>query len=200
MTELMTLQELADYLRVNKRTIYRLLESGSIPAVKIGHNWRFDKTAINEWLRQTSEGAKRRILVVDDDEIIRVLFEKTLEELGHSVTTAESGSSGLKFVERFDFDLVFLDLKMPGMDGAELLRRIRGIKPELLVIVITGYPDSEMMSRALAQGPFGIMNKPFAESDIVIAINSFLQRSKLGRKAKPITQQNFGNMQGIISR
>jgi len=77
---------------------------------------------------------------------------------------------------------------MSGMDGAELLRRIRGIKPGLPVIVITGYPDSEMMSRALAQGPFGIMNKPFAESDIVIAINCFLQPSKLGRKAKPITQ------------
>jgi len=57
-----------------------------------------------------------------------------------------------------------------------------------------------MISRALAQGPFGIMNKPFAESDIVMAINSFLQPSKLGRKAKPITQQNFGNVQGIISR
>lgn len=200
MAELMTVEEVASYLRVTERTIYRLLKRDSIPATKVGHQWRFDKVAINEWLRQNSEGAKKRILVVDDDEMIRVLFEKTLEELGHSVTTAESSSSGFKFVERFDFDLVFLDLKMSGMDGAELLRRIRGIKPGLPVVVITGYPDSEMMSRALAQGPFGIMNKPFAESDIVIAINSFLQPSKLGRKAKPITQQNFGNMQGIISR
>lgn len=195
MTELMTLQELADYLRVNKKTIYRLLKRDRVPATKVGRQWRFDKAAINEWLRQSSEGAKKRILVVDDDEVIRVLFEKTLEELGHRVTTAESSSSGFKFVERFDFDLVFLDLKMSGMDGAELLRRIRGIKPGLPVIIITGYPDSEMMSRALAQGPFGIMNKPFAESDIVIAINSFLQPSKLGRKAKPITLQNSGNVQ-----
>ena len=80
-----------------------------------------------------------------------------------------------------DFDLVFLDLKMPGMDGAELFRQIRTIKPRLPVTIITGYPDSEMMVRALAQGPFGVMNKPFGESDIVAAVNTFLGITRYGR-------------------
>jgi len=89
--------------------------------------------------------------------------------------TAENASTGLELVKQKEFDLVFLDLKMPGMDGAELFHQIKTIKPEVLVIIITGYPDSDMMARALAQGHFGIMSKPFRESDIVTAVNNFLK-------------------------
>jgi len=80
----------------------------------------------------------------------------------------------MKEVKQRDFDLVFLDLKMPEMDGAKLFRRIKTIKPKLPVTIITGYPESDMMAQALAQGPFGVMNKPFDESDIITAVNNFL--------------------------
>jgi len=175
MIELMTVQEVADYLRVTEKTIYRLLKRGNIPATKVGHQWRFEKNSIDEWLHQNSVGAGATILVVDDEEVIRQLFKETLEELGHTVILAESGSEGLEQVKQRDFALVFLDLKMPGMDGAELFRQIKTIKPRLPVTIITGYPNSEMMARALAQGPFGVMNKPFGEADIVTAVNNFLR-------------------------
>jgi len=175
MTELMTVEEVADYLRVTKKTIYRLLRQGKIPATKVGHQWRFDKAAIDKWLQRSSVGTKANILVIDDEQIIRLLFKETLEELGHRVITAETGSEGLELVKQRDFDLVFLDLKMPGMVGDELFGRIKAIKPTLPVTIITGYPDSGMMRRALAQGPFGVMNKPFAESDIITAVNNFLR-------------------------
>ena len=174
MTELMTVEEVADYLRVTEKTIYRLLKQGKIPAVKVGRQWRFEKARIDEWLHQSSVGTRATILVVDDEQMIRLLFKETLEELGHSVITAETGSEGLELVKQSDFDLVFLDLKIPGMDGAELFRQIKAIKPTLPVTIITGYPESEMMARALAQGPFGVMNKPFGESDIITAVNNFL--------------------------
>jgi len=174
MTELMTVEEVADYLRVTKKTIYRLLERGTIPATKVGRQWRFDRSLIDEWLHQNSVGAKADILVVDDEEIIRALFKETLEELGHRVIAVETGSKGLELVKQLDFDLVFLDLKMPGMNGAELFRQIKTIKPELPVTIITGYPDSDTMSQALAQGPFGVMNKPFGESDVMAAVANFL--------------------------
>ena len=74
-----------------------------------------------------------------------------------------------------DFDMVFLDLKMPVMDGAELFRQIKTIKPDLVVTIITGYPESDLMARALDHGPFGVMNKPFIEQDIVGAVNNFLR-------------------------
>ena len=100
--------------------------------------------------------------------------KETLEELGHSVVAVESGIEGLELVKKQDFDLVFLDLKMPGMVGDDFLGQLKAIKPGLPVTVITGYPDSGMMRRALAQGPFGLMNKPFGEADIIAAVNNFL--------------------------
>ncbi len=175
MAKLMTLQEVADYLRVTKKTIYRLLRQGRIPAVKVGQQWRFYKVSIDEWLHQSSVEAKVNILVIDDEETVLSLIKETLEELGHRVIAAETGSEGLELVKQQDFGLVFLDLKMPGMDGAELFRRIKTIKPKLPVTIITGYPGSDLMARALAQGPFGVMNKPFGEADIVAAVDTFLR-------------------------
>lgn len=178
MTELMTVEEVASYLRVTKKTIYRLLKRGSISATKVGHQWRFDKASIDEWLHQKPVETKASILVIDDEEIIRSLFKDTLEELGHRVLVAETGSEGLELVKQRYFTMVFLDLKMPGMDGAELFRQIKTIKPKLPIIIITGYPDSDVMARALAQAPFGVMNKPFTESDVITAVNNFLRITK----------------------
>ena len=175
MTELMTVEEVARYLRVTKKTLYRLLKQGRIPATKVGHQWRFDKDAIDKWLHQNPAGTRANILVIDDEEVIRSLFKETLEELGHRVIAVETGFEGLKLVKQQEFDLVFIDLKMPRMVGDDLFGRIKAIKPRLPVTIITGYPDSGMMARALAQGPFGVMNKPFSESDIVTAVTNFLR-------------------------
>ena len=138
MAELMTIEELERYLRFTRKTIYRLLKEGIVPAVKIGNKWRFDKAVIDRWLHHNMERARARILVVDDDEIIRSLVKETLEEEGHTVVTAGTSVEGLDCVKRWDFDLVFLDLKMPDMDGAELLNQLRSIKPRLPVTIITG--------------------------------------------------------------
>lgn len=178
MAELMTLVELAENLRFNKRTIYRLLKDGSIPAIKIGSKWRFDKAAIDKWIHEKMAGVKASILVVDDEPAVRALFKEVLEKQGHTVVVVSSGADGLLLVKERDFDLVFMDLKMPGMDGAELFRQIRAIKPRLPVTIITAYPESEMMDRALTQGPFGLMVKPFGPSEIVSATDIFLGTAK----------------------
>ena len=175
MSELMTLSEVAEYLRVTQKTIYRLLEQDRIPATKVGRQWRFKKKSIDEWLNKQGKQTKANILVVDDEEIIRDLIKETLEEYGHHVQCADSAESGLELVKKQNFDLVFLDLKMPGMDGAEFLREIKAIKPRVSIIIITGYPESEIMARALEQGPFGVMNKPFSESDITDCVHNFLR-------------------------
>jgi len=175
MTELMTVDEVAEYLRVTEQTIYRLLRRRKIPASKVGQQWRFDRASIDEWLRQNSVGVQANILVIDDEETIQALFKETIEESGHRVTAVGTSSEGLELAKQRDFDLIFLDLKMPGMDGAELFRQIRRMKPKLPVIIITGYPESKMMARALAHGPFGVMNKPFSDSDILMAVDTFLR-------------------------
>lgn len=170
----MTLEEVANYLRVTKKTIYRLLEKRNIPATKVGRQWRFDKASIDTWLSQNSVETTVNIIVIDDDEELCSLFKDTLEEIGHSVTTVNNSLKGLELINSNDYDLVFLDLKMPGMDGAELFRQIRIAKPSLLVTIITGYPDSDLMMNALTHGPLGVMNKPFDSADITSAINNYL--------------------------
>jgi excisionase family DNA binding protein len=172
---LMTLEELASYLRVTKKTIYRLLERGHIPARKVGRQWRFDKASIDTWLRESSKKEPVNILVIDDDEEICSLFKDALEESGFAVTTVNSASKGLELIKDQDYSLVFLDLKMPEMDGAELFKRIKEAKPNLPVTIVTGYPDSDLMMRALTYGPLGVMNKPFSGSDILAAVNNYLR-------------------------
>lgn len=174
MVKIMTVKEVADYLRVTEKTIYRLLDQGSIPATKVGRQWRFAKTSIDDWLYQKPVKTQANILIIDDEDVIRSLFKDTLEELGHRVITAETAAGGLEMVKQRDFALVFLDLSMPDIDGADLFRQIKTIKPKLPITIITGYPNSDTMARALAYGPFGVMNKPFGELDIVAAVSTFL--------------------------
>ena len=181
MAELMTLEEVARYLRVTEKTIYRMLEKRGIPATRVGHQWRFDKTVIDTWLCHSSTESGALILVIDDDETICSLFTDTLEEVGYKVTTVTDSYEALELVENSNYDLVFLDLKMPGMDGAELLGRIRAAKPETPVMVVTGYPESDLMMKALDYGPLGVMKKPFKSSDILTTVKNYL---RLGITAK----------------
>ena len=174
MAELMTVEEVAQYLRVTTKTIYRLLKKGSIPTSKVGHLWRFDKGTIDAWLKENATPVKVSTLVIDDEESIRSLFEDVLMSLGHKVMTAESSSRGLALIKAHNFDLVFLDLKIPDIDGAELLGKIKAIRPDMLVTIITAYPESDLMARALEQGPLGVMKKPFTVSDIKATIDTFL--------------------------
>lgn len=175
MAELMTLEEVANYLRVTEKTIYRLLDKRGIPATKVGHQWRFDRGAIENWLKQSSNDAGAHILVIDDDETICSLFRDILDSAGYKVSTTDNSYEGLKIIQNGDFDLVFLDLKMPGLDGAELFGQIRTIRPEMPVIVVTGYPESDLMAKALKYGPLGIMKKPFNESDVLIGVKNYLR-------------------------
>ena len=174
MAGLMTLEEVADYLRVTRKTIYRLLEKRAIPCTRVGHQWRFDREAVEAWLRQNSSGVAAKVLVIDDDETVCELFRDTLEGAGHSVMTAADPVTGLRLAKDKDINLVFLDLKMPIMDGAEVFKEIRTSKPSLPVTIITGFADSELMANAMQSGPFGVMKKPFTPADILTVVATYL--------------------------
>ncbi|HEX76757.1 MAG TPA: response regulator [Dehalococcoidia bacterium] len=174
MSDLLTTKEIAKYLKLRPETVLRKVRRGEIPAVRIGGHFRFDKEEIDEWLRDKST-SKKRILVIDDEENIRQLFKETLEGSGYHVTTAQSGTEALELLNGWNFDLIFVDLKMPGMNGAETFRQIRQIDSSMPVVIITGYPISDLMKQALEQGPFGIMRKPFSALDIQRSAGSFLR-------------------------
>jgi excisionase family DNA binding protein len=172
--ELMTLEEVSQYLRVTEKTIYRLLDKRGIPATRVGHLWRFDKAVIDVWL-QSSTRAATSILIIDDDKTICSLFKDTLEDEGYSVTTVNDSHQALELVKGGDYALLFLDLKMPEMDGAELLKQIKAVKPEIPVMVITGYPESDLMMKVLNYGPLGVMKKPFKSSDVLTSVRNYLR-------------------------
>ena len=170
----MTLGEGADYLRVNRKTIYRMIDKRAIPTVKVGRQWRFSKNSVDSWLSQNSLDEVASILVIDDDDNICSFVRDALEPEGLDITAVTNPFEGLDLVKQKNFDLVFVDLKMPEMNGAELTRNIKEVNPDLPVIVITGYPDSDLMDEALKYGPIAVIRKPLTSANLFTAVNSYL--------------------------
>jgi len=173
MAELITAQELARYLKLNPTTVIRKAHKGEIPAIKIGKHFRFDKEQIDKWLLRQTVGRPLQILVVDDEPIIGKLFKDSLEVIGYQVVSEPSSIKALNLVARGHFDLIFLDLVMPDIDGSEVFRRIREIDKNVPIAIITGYPDSDLLQKANQHGPFLIMTKPFTGDDILQAVNTY---------------------------
>lgn len=123
------------------------------------------------------ESSKRTALVIDNDEAILEMFTDVLGTGGWNCVTAVSGAAALNHLQLAQVDLVFLDLMMPVMNGAVAFREIRKLDHEVPVVIITGYPDSDLMSEALQTGPFAVMKKPFALRDLRWMLNHSIQRS-----------------------
>ncbi len=111
-------------------------------------------------------------LVVDDDNNVRMALVAALERSGWEIVEATSGEEGIEKFKEGDFGLVFLDLMMPGMNGAETFREIRALDPSAKAVIMTGFPDSELMAEALKVGTFSIMKKPFGLDDLRGVIDS----------------------------
>ena len=129
------------------------------------------------------EQVSMTILVIDDDAHIRAAIGKFLIARGHTVIEAANGEKGVEVVESQAVDIVITDVKMPGMDGFEVLRRVRSVAPETEVIVITGVKESENAFRALREGAFDFFNKPFKVEDLNAAIQRTVRYQVL-RKEK----------------
>ena len=108
---------------------------------------------------------RARILVVDDEmgprESLRMILKPR-----HDIATADSGEAALRTLKSFHPDLIFMDIKMPQMDGIELLRRIKGIDPSIEVVMITAYASLETVKNALTHGAFEYLIKPFSRQDL----------------------------------
>ena len=104
--------------------------------------------------------SKPHVLVIDDDAVVGRSFDRVLTDKGYDVSTAMSGEEALENMDREDFDVVFTDIKMPGMDGIEVAERIKQRCPWTPVVVITGYGTEENEARASVLGVSGFVHKP----------------------------------------
>jgi CheY-like chemotaxis protein len=133
-----------------------------------------------------------KILIVDDDSAVQLTIRLLLERAGHSVVTANDGRNGLAQFERDDFDLLFLDIFMPGMDGFETMRLVRQQKPLIPIIVISGRPmptesSPDFLTMATKLGAVSSLQKPFKPADLLAAVTGCLEAAKrLSASDRPV--------------
>jgi len=120
------------------------------------------------------DNPKARILAVDDEEVILSSFRKILVLAGFSIDTVEKGSEALGLIRKNDYDFVFTDLKMPGMDGVELTKAVKHLRPDIDVIVITGFASIETAVETVSFGAMAYIEKPFTEDELLAFVNKAL--------------------------
>src|SRR3954471_2105818 len=189
----LTTEEVLEYLQVNLRTVYRLIKAGKIPAVRVGRQWRFRKRDIDAWLdsqrprggsraaaaapaasstspaRPAPEAARPRVLVVDVEASIRDLLAKTLALAEYDVDLAPDGRVALERLRIIPYDLLITDLKMPGVDGLTVIKEARRLKPDIPVIIITGFSTEASAIEAVNLGVSGYLTKPFRVPRVLAA-------------------------------
>ncbi len=117
---------------------------------------------------------KGRILVIDDEEIVQVSCKRTLVPEGYVVDVATSGKEGLELFEKYKYDLVLIDLKMPGMDGIEILVNIKRQRPEQNVMIMTGYDTVEHIVESISSGAAHYLEKPFTPDTLIERVKEVL--------------------------
>ncbi len=157
---LLTVKETAEYLRIPLPTVYYLVQRGKIPAIQIGGRWRIKKSVLDHDILREDKQGQPTVLVVDDDLGLQDLFRTFLKELGFSRVVVGTATEAIKSLRKQKFDLMFLDLQLPDAPGDQVYKTAKQIDPDLNVIVITGYPDSEILDRIFQVSPVTVLKKP----------------------------------------
>lgn len=126
--------------------------------------------------------SKTHVLVIDNKSSLLAIFRKRLEHLGYGVTTSESGAGGVEIFRRGGVDVVITDLRMPGMDGAEVVRAVRELDPEAIVLIVTAYPTVHSSLDALRYGAEEYFPKPVNFEHLQLVMERALERRRLRRE------------------
>ena len=172
----LTTEEVLAYLNVNLRTVYRLIKAGSIPAVRVGRQWRFRKRDLDSWLESQRPAEQKpnaivksrsRILLVDDEDSVRRLLSRMLES-AYDVEVAADGESALRLMREPDahYDLLISDLNMPGMDGIQASELISQQDPNIQVVMMSVQGEADYLRRSMLAGAREFLIKPFSSEEL----------------------------------
>jgi DNA-binding NtrC family response regulator len=144
---------------------------------------------------------KFKILIVEDDVLMQRMLKDSLSENGFSVAIASDGRAGLTKFQKTSFDLILLDIKLPKMNGVELLKRIKEISDESIVIMMTAFGDVETAVEAMKAGAYDYITKPFSPDELILIMQRGLELQKLKSEnillRKELKQQySLGNLIG----
>jgi DNA-binding NtrC family response regulator len=131
----------------------------------------------------------RRILIVDDERGVRMLCSDVLRRSGYETEAVQSASAALDRIAAASFDMAIVDIHMPLMSGIELCRRMRGIRPDLPVALITGYPSIESAVRGIGFGASDYVSKPFTPEALREVVARVLQRAARARSVAYVPMQ-----------
>mgnify|MGYP001435454849 CR=1 FL=1 len=149
---------------------------------------KLDFTSEAKTLKRAEVGnPKAKILCVDDEEVILGSFRKILVLDGYSIDTVETGQEALGLIQKHHYDFVFTDLKMPLMDGVEVTKSVKHLRPDIDVIIITGYASVETAVETMKYGAMDYVQKPFTEDELLAFANRILikRQDKIQKQLKP---------------
>ena len=121
---------------------------------------------------------KNRILIVDDDEVVRWSYLRSLRSVSRNVAAASNGEEALHAMEQDPFDVVLLDMRMPGQNGLSVLRTIKQKWPESEVVIITGYPTVDSAKEAVRLGAYDYVAKPVGSQDVIGVTDAAITRKQ----------------------
>ncbi len=187
---LLDIKQVAEYLQMNKMTVYKLAREGKIPAFKVASEWRFRKDLLDKWMWVQMKGKRdmtgcdpdpkpknaKSVLIVDDDDVIRDFFTRALT--GYRVLAAANGEEAVNVVKKDRPSLVLLDINMPGIDGIETLRRIKAFDNSIPVIMLSAYATLETNLQAARLGAYNSISKPFDLKDMEAVIKNAISSTR----------------------
>ncbi len=196
-----SITEVTKFFKIPKSTIYKLSQAGKIPCTKIGKQLRFRKSSLEKWLNESENKSikdelisgrnftskkshAKSVLLIDDDKIVLRSLARFLEHHGYSLQVAESGEEALENIKKTSFGLIITDIRMPGLNGIETIKRIREFnrvnkRPVPGEVIITGYADPEIERQAEKLGITDFIYKPFATKQFLETIESKLKKHAL---------------------
>ncbi|WP_303722160.1 sigma-54 dependent transcriptional regulator [Malonomonas rubra] len=143
---------------------------------------------------------KQKILVVDDEHLIRWSLEQNLKKQGYEVITAGSGEEAMKLIQEDTPDLMLLDVQLPGMNGMEVLEKVKEAEEDVIVIMVTALGVLETAVKAMRLGAYDYINKPFNLDELAIVIKKALENQELKREVAQLrsTQPKKFSIDGIV--
>lgn len=168
--------------RVNEKKVHQEREE----ALKVSLNLDFSREA-KTLKRADVENPKARILCVDDESVILDSFRRILVLDGYCVDTVENGKEALGLIQTHSYDFVFTDLKMPEMDGLEVTKSVKHLRPDIDVVIITGFATVETAVDCMKYGAMDYVQKPFTEDELLEFVKKLLikREDRISKTLKP---------------
>jgi CheY-like chemotaxis protein len=154
----------------------------------LAESLRLDFTRESKTLRRVEvKDPEARILCVDDEEVILNSFRKILVLDGYSVDTVETGQEALGLIQVHDYDFVFTDLKMPAMSGTDVAKAVKHLRPDIDVVIVTGFATVESAVECMKYGVMDYVEKPFTEDELRVFVRHALikRRDRIEKQLKP---------------